>query len=149
MSPTERLAALDRGENPALIARLPSGFALMGDTQFLPGYAMLFAYPEVDHLTDLADEARGQYLLDMSRLGAAVRAATGCRRINYSILGNLDPFLHAHIWPRYEWEPAPYKTAPPTDYPLETRADPAQRFDAAKHADLQRAIAEHLSKLTA
>jgi diadenosine tetraphosphate (Ap4A) HIT family hydrolase len=147
LTPTERLAELERGENPALIARLPSGFALMGATQFLPGYAMLFAYPEVDHLTDLDLEARGQYLLDMSRLGEAVRSATGCRRINYSILGNLDPFLHAHIWPRYEWEPMPFKTAPPTDYPAETRNAQDQAFDPRKHAELQESIRQHLSKL--
>lgn len=24
--------------------------------------------------------------------------------MNVEILGNTDAFLHAHIWPRYEWE---------------------------------------------
>ena len=39
MTGTERLLQLDRGENPKLILRMKSGFAVMGDTQFLPGYA--------------------------------------------------------------------------------------------------------------
>ncbi|MFI9452759.1 hypothetical protein [Amycolatopsis sp. NPDC052450] len=26
--------------------------------------------------------------------------------MNVEILGNTDPFLHAHVWPRYDWEPA-------------------------------------------
>jgi len=26
------------------------------------------------------------------------------RRINLEIQGNHDAFLHAHVWPRYEWE---------------------------------------------
>ena len=146
MTPTERLAELARGENPALILQMPSGFALMGATQFLPGYAMLFAYPEVDHLTDLADHDRAQYLMDMSRLGQAVREATGCRRINYSILGNLDPFLHAHVWPRYHWEREPFNVAPPTDYPAGERNAPEHAYDPTRHADLQQAIADRLSK---
>lgn len=25
-------------------------------------------------------------------------------RVNYEIFGNLDPFVHAHVFPRYAWE---------------------------------------------
>jgi diadenosine tetraphosphate (Ap4A) HIT family hydrolase len=25
--------------------------------------------------------------------------------MNYEILGNTDAYLHAHLFPRYEWEP--------------------------------------------
>lgn len=28
------------------------------------------------------------------------------RRINLEIQGNTDAFLHAHVTPRYEWEPS-------------------------------------------
>jgi hypothetical protein len=34
------VAAL-RGENPMVMARMPSGFAVIGDTQHLPGYSLL------------------------------------------------------------------------------------------------------------
>ncbi|MBC8063614.1 MAG: hypothetical protein H7Y17_02195, partial [Chlorobia bacterium] len=104
MTPYQRLAQLERGENPALIAKLPSGFAVMGDFQFLPGYCLLLAHPRVDKLNDLQGPQRTQFLDDMARLGDAILGATDAIRINYSIYGNLDPFLHAHLFPRYAWE---------------------------------------------
>ena len=33
------------------------------------------------------------------------RRDLGFRRINLEIQGNTDAFLHAHVTPRYEWEP--------------------------------------------
>ena len=93
----------------------------MGDSQFLPGYALLLAYPEADHLTDLPHAARSRYLLDMSLLGEAVMQATNCSRVNYAVYGNLDPFLHAHVWPRYAWEEEQYRLRPPFSYPPEYR----------------------------
>lgn len=47
----------------------------------------------------------------MDRLGEAVERACGHAdpaflRVNLEILGNTDGFLHAHVWPRYAWEPA-------------------------------------------
>jgi len=138
MTPSERLSKLERGENPALIARMPSGFAVMGDSQFLPGYCLLLAYPMVEKLNDLQAEPRAQFLEDMARLGDAILKATGCKRINYSIYGNLDPFLHAHAFPRYEDEDPAYATIPPMSIPAEIRA--AVPFDPETHADLMAKI---------
>ena len=119
---------------------MPSGFAVMSETQFLPGYCLLLAYPEVNHLTDLDDAGRAQYLLDMAKLGEAVMAVTQCRRINYSILGNLDPFLHTHVFPRYESEEMPLKVSPPTDYPAEYRNRADFAYDPAVHGEIQEKI---------
>jgi diadenosine tetraphosphate (Ap4A) HIT family hydrolase len=140
MSPTERLAELAEGRNPALIARLPSGFLVMGSHQFFEGYCLLLAYPQVGKLNDLRGDARTQFLTDMARAGDAVLEATRCRRINYSIYGNLDPFLHAHIFPRYDEEMEPYRTMPPFLVPAEIREAPEHAFDPAKHAALQERI---------
>ena len=144
---TERLARLAEGKSPLLIARMPSGFAVMGDSQYLPGYCLLLAYPEVNHLHDLPVDRRAQYLTDMGLLGEALMAATGCLRVNYAILGNLDPFLHAHVWPRYTWEDDRYRLAPPSDYPADYRDAPERLYSAEKHGELQKAIALHLELL--
>ena len=32
----DRIGAAERGENPTVVLRMPSGIAVMGDTQFLP-----------------------------------------------------------------------------------------------------------------
>jgi diadenosine tetraphosphate (Ap4A) HIT family hydrolase len=140
MTPSERIAQLDRGENPAMVARLPSGFAVMADSQFLPGYCLLLAYPQAGKLNDLEGARRSQFLMDMARLGDAILAATNCLRINYSIYGNLDPFLHAHVIPRYEWEPEDYRSKPPMQIPAELREAPEHAFDTQRHAALMDAI---------
>lgn len=142
MTGTERLAMLSRDENPKLLLRMRSGFAVIGDTQFLPGYSLLLAYPEVSQLNDLHGAARDQFLKDMAAIGDAVKEATGADRINYSIYGNLDPFLHAHVWPRYRWEDDAYRTLPPFNYPATIREDPSNLFNMGRHAGLMRKIRE-------
>jgi len=144
MTGTERLAILARNENPKLISKMKSGFAVIGDTQFLPGYCLLLAYPEVGQLNELHGASREQFLSDMAALGDAVKIATGAVRINYSIYGNLDPFLHAHVWPRFASEDNAYRTMPPFNYPLEIREDPTHMFDMGRHGALMRRIREVL-----
>jgi len=144
MSPQSRLQELAEGRNQALIARMPSGFLVMGDYQFFRGYCLLLAYPMVEKLNDLRDEDRAQFLADMARAGDAVLAATGCRRINYSIYGNLDPFLHAHIWPRYDDEDERYRTVPPFLVPNEIREAAECAYDPDGHRELREAIRRNL-----
>lgn len=89
------------GDWPALIGRMPSGWAIMGQTQVLPGYCLLLPDPVVPSLNHLSKHDRVRYFNDMAELGDAVLASTDSIRINYEILGNLEPALHAHIVPRY------------------------------------------------
>lgn len=147
MSPSERLAELAAGKNPALIARLPSGFVVMGAYQYLPGYCLLLAYPMIEKLNDLETEPRAQFLGDMALVGDAVLQATGCRRINYSIYGNLDPFLHAHVWPRYDDEDERYRTAPPFQIPPEVREAPEHRYSYERFSGLQAGIRDALAQI--
>lgn len=146
MTPAERLERLERGEDPALVLRMASGFAVMAENQFLPGYCLLLAYPQAGQLNDLAGEARLRYLSDMAALGDAVKAATGCLRVNYGIYGNLDPFLHTHVVPRYDWEEAPHRYVPPLSYPAEIRTAEATAFDPERHAELLARIRAELGR---
>ncbi|MBS1720780.1 MAG: HIT family protein [Armatimonadetes bacterium] len=117
MTPDERLAALVAGEDPKMVAELPSGFVVMGDNQVLPGYCLLLAYPKAGHLLELDPEDQAIFLADMALLGQAVQEVTGAVRCNFAIYGNLDPFLHAHVWPRYPDEPEEQRTRPPLAFP--------------------------------
>ena len=47
-----------------------------------------------------------------ARLGDALLDVTGAEHINYEILGNWVPALHAHVAPRYEGEPPERRRAP-------------------------------------
>src|SRR5215475_13686002 len=87
----DRIGSAERGENPTVLARMRSGFAVIGDTQFLPGYCLLLAAPQANHLSDLPFARRSAFLFDMSLLGQAIEIACrpqGLRRMNYESLGN-------------------------------------------------------------
>lgn len=140
MSPEARLAELVAGGNPRVVGRMRSGFVVMGDSQFLPGYVLLLAYPQVSKLNDLDGAARAQFLADMSLIGDAQLAVTSAIRANYVILGNLDPFLHAHVWPRYEDEPEAHRPLPPLVIPADYRDAPEHQYDPERHDVLRLAL---------
>ncbi len=101
-----RVAGLRAGTDPTCIARLASGWAVLGEQQFLRGYALLLPDPVVGTLNELHGIARAQVLADAALLGDAVLEVTGALRINYAIFGNLEPALHVHVVPRYANEDA-------------------------------------------
>jgi len=143
----DRIGAAERGENPTVITRMRSGFAVLGDTQFLPGYCVLLAVPQVTHLTDLPLPDRRDFLVDMGLLGEAIECVYRPRRTNYEILGNTDTYVHAHVWARYEWEAKEYIGGPVWRYPRETRFDPVKAFSLDKHDGFRRQLAGVLTTL--
>ena len=99
-----QVEAARRGELERVIARMLSGWAVIGDPQITRGYCLLLPDPVVADLNALTGDARTQFLADMAALGDAVIAVTGAERINYEILGNVEPALHAHVIPRHAVE---------------------------------------------
>ncbi|GAA5040213.1 HIT family protein [Streptomyces siamensis] len=148
----DRIGSALRGENPAVLRRLDAGFAVIGDVQFLPGYSVLLADdPAVRRLSDLPKGRRLAFLSDMDRLGEAVERACrrldpAFRRVNLEILGNTDGFLHAHVWPRFEWEPADLVGLPVWLYPREMWSEEDYAL-GPRHADLREAIGDELDHL--
>jgi len=143
----DRIGSAERGENPLVLARMRSGFAVMGDTQFLPGYCLLLAAPGVVHLSDLPLEQRGIYLQDMSVLGEAIMEVCQPLRINYEILGNSLPLLHTHLFPRYEWEDERHKYGPVWDYIQEYWDAREYEYAEEIHGELKKNISEVLHDL--
>ena len=101
----QRVALARAGTNPWLIARMASGWCVIGDVQTLPGYCLLLPDPVVFSINDLDQPARIAYSLDVIRIGDALLAVTDAYRINYLSLSNHDQALHTHIIPRYMSEP--------------------------------------------
>ncbi len=131
-----RVDALRAGSDPTFIARLVSGWAVMGERQVLPGYCLLLPDPVVPTLNALALTERTQFLADMAALGDAVQKVTRALRINYAILGNQEPALHAHVIPRFHDEPARYATTHPWAYDWNA----AIAFDTEQHRELRNRI---------
>ena len=138
-----RVDALRAGRDPTFVARLASGWAVLGERQVLPGYCLLLPDPVVPTLNALAGERRSEFLADMGALGDAVLVVTHAVRINYAILGNQDPALHAHVIPRYAHEPAPHATDTPFSYDWAA----APPFDTELHRDLRDRIHAALGQM--
>jgi diadenosine tetraphosphate (Ap4A) HIT family hydrolase len=122
----DRVGSALAGQNPTVLAELPAAFAVIGDLQFLPGYSLaLTKRPGVDRLSDLPRPERLRFLADTDLVATAVENVCsardqGYRRVNVEILGNTDAFLHAHVWPRYDWEAPDIVGKPVWLYPAET-----------------------------
>lgn len=136
----ERVEQARNGTNDKVICRMPSGWAVMGDVQFLPGYCLLLPDPVVASLNDLDADARAIYLLDMARIGDAVLQASGALRMNYEILGNSEPELHCHIFPRYASEPDDKRKMPVWFYDWKNALPYAEDV----HGELRKTIAQLL-----
>ncbi len=136
----ERVEQARNGTNDKVICRMPSGWAVMGDVQFLPGYCLLLPDPVVASLNDLDADARATYLLDMARIGDAVLQATGALRMSYEILGNSEPELHCHIFPRYASEPDDKRKMPAWFYDWKNALPYAEDV----HGELRKSIAQLL-----
>ena len=129
------------GNEPTVIARLASGWAVLGQRQVLRGYSLLLPDPVVPHLNALGAPERDRFLADVGRLGDAVMAATGALRINYAIFGNLEPALHAHVHPRYADEPEALRTGNPWAYDWTQ----APLFELQQYGPLRDAIRSRLT----
>ncbi|MBC7983510.1 MAG: hypothetical protein H7Y02_06615 [Candidatus Obscuribacterales bacterium] len=129
------------GQYSPLIKRMSSGWAVMGESQFLKGYCLLLPDPVVPHLNAMDFSVRDKFLSDMGKLGDATLAATGALRINYAMFGNVEPALHAHVIPRYTTEEPTMRTAHPWMYDWSA----APQFDVQLHGPLLAAIRDRLS----
>lgn len=151
MTIREQWEACRAGLLPTLVARLPSGFVTLFDQQTLPGYCVLIADPLVGAINDLDEPARGVFLCDLAFVGDAIPRALGragfcrpVRRLNYAMLGNVDPTLHAHVMPRFEDEgPATRDKAYWAFPPTELR--PEDAFDPRRHGALLAALRDELA----
>lgn len=143
----DRIEAAVRGENPRLLIKMKSGFAVIGDTQFLPGYCVLLGYPKACCLNELDEQHRKEFLFDMSLIGDAITDICDPLRINYDILGNTETFLHAHIFPRYAWEEETKRKKSVWKYPREMWKIDEYQFNEEKHGEMKEELAKRLEQL--
>lgn len=139
------ISAMD-GTNPMLIKKLSGDNVVFGDVQFLPGYCVLLPKREVQSLNELSLDERIGFLTDMSILGDAILSSCNPLRINYDILGNTDKFLHAHVFPRYEWEDDDRKKMPVWLYEQSNWVDSETAYSPQKYDSIRNAIFDYLEK---
>ena len=142
------------GNDPQAIGRMRTGWAILSNQQPEPVTGCCMLLPDLSgdlldgagcgptpaHLNDLPPAARAAFLTDLALLGDIVTAATGCERLNYLMLCNQVPVLHAHIVPRFL-----------TEDPEKRLGDPFAVYDFgnARRADATGQDAELFGKLRA
>jgi diadenosine tetraphosphate (Ap4A) HIT family hydrolase len=103
-----------------------------------PGRCIVMLREHFDHLDEVPGEIAAAFTQDQQQVGASLRLLTGVERVNYAVLGNTLPHVHAHIIPRYEDDPVP--TRPSWEHP-----DPQRKCSLALRdqvvAHLKRALA--------
>ncbi|MDN3956374.1 HIT family protein [Sporolactobacillus laevolacticus] len=142
-----RIESAKNGTNPMVLSEMKSGYAVIGDTQFLPGYCVLLPNREVSSLNDLTIPERAQFLTDMSLIGDAIINVCHPVRVNYDILGNTDAFLHAHVFPRYDWEKEERRKMPVWLYDSSNWFDEEKQFSIEKHGKLKEELTKYLSAI--
>ncbi len=143
-----RVTRILAGEDPQLLARMPSGFAILGKFQPDPvrGACMLLPHADVASPNDLAPPDRAAFFADLVLLGDAILDVTGAERINYLVLCNQVPELHGHCIPRFaEEDPVLRKQGPFEAYDFgAARVADALGEDRELHAALRDALLRHL-----
>ena len=98
--------------------------------------------PVVPDLNALETAARKTFLYEMSVIGDTILAVTGAVRINYEMLGNIEPALHAHLFPRSNDEPEALRLKPVWFYDWEKE----RTFDPILDAPMMAAIRDELAE---
>ncbi|MCG9895358.1 MAG: hypothetical protein MH204_07780 [Fimbriimonadaceae bacterium] len=139
----EIVEAYRQGLHVPAVTKVRSGWVVLGETQITTGYCLLLPDPVVSSLNEMGAEARAYFLRDMARVGDALLATADAERINYEILGNVEPVLHAHIIPRYSDEDEILRPQPVWLHDWEA----APGFDLDEHGGLADQIRAALKKI--
>jgi diadenosine tetraphosphate (Ap4A) HIT family hydrolase len=149
--PRERWDALVAGKNcPAcsevaseepsnqegfLVTDLDMSRLRLAANQYVQGYCVLLCRRHVREPYELSKAERGLFFEDMMRAGEALERVFSPMKMNFQILGNAVPHLHAHILPRYYGDPAPHRPLDPgAEEVLLTPDEYAQRVDLIRAA---------------
>jgi diadenosine tetraphosphate (Ap4A) HIT family hydrolase len=90
-----------------LIKELSTGYAVLSKYQYkyTKGYTIFLCKQHVNELHDLDDNFKIKFLKEMSQIAEAIFKAFKPDKLNYELLGNTEPHLHWHIFPRYKNDP--------------------------------------------
>lgn len=92
-----------------------SVLGLYDDARF-PGRCLLVLRDHYDDLVDVPESLTSSFMSDAKRAARAIQAAVSADRINYAILGNAVPHVHAHLIPR-TWKNDPVPGKSPWNHP--------------------------------
>jgi diadenosine tetraphosphate (Ap4A) HIT family hydrolase len=101
----DRVRAIREGDNPSFVAELPTGLRCPWRLSILERLHAVLYKQHVAELHDLEPDLRLSFLNEMSIVAEAVYRAFLPDKLNYELLGNSEPHLHWHLFPRRKDEP--------------------------------------------
>jgi diadenosine tetraphosphate (Ap4A) HIT family hydrolase len=125
------------------IAEFPRSWLVLGDGQFYRGYCVLLAK---SHVTEIHLMARGeahQLLDELLAVGKALTKVVSPHKLNYECLGNLEPHVHWHVFPRFAEDPmhlAPVWLRPESERKLELPVDDRRALITSIRGELARLL---------
>jgi diadenosine tetraphosphate (Ap4A) HIT family hydrolase len=121
----DKLAHLAELPDTERVGQFPHSFILLGRWQYYHGYCILVARTHARELHHLPDAERLAFFNDLCRLAKAVEGCFAPHKLNYELLGNQEPHLHWHLFPRYREDPDRHQ-------PVWLALDKAERDPSAK-----------------
>lgn len=138
-----RIQEIQQHRNRHFVAELDTGYVVCGDFQFFRGYTLFLCKDHVSELHSLAQGKRERFLIEMSLVAESVFRGFHPRKLNYECLGNTEPHLHWHIFPRYSNDPSPETTSWKIDKSI--RYDEAYRPSEADLASIKEVLLKELT----
>lgn len=83
------------------IANLPSSLVGLYDDSRFPGRLIVSLNQHFEDLDELPPELLNSFMADVQLVSQVVKQVTGSERVNFAILGNSVPHVHAHMIPRF------------------------------------------------
>jgi diadenosine tetraphosphate (Ap4A) HIT family hydrolase len=111
---TELTSGNQPNEHGYPVATLSLSRLRLARNQSMAGYCVLICTEHVCEPYELRADQQRSYFDDLLRVGRALERAFRPIKLNYQILGNLVPHLHAHVQPRYYGDPAPGRPLDPS-----------------------------------
>jgi diadenosine tetraphosphate (Ap4A) HIT family hydrolase len=121
------------------VAALRTSTLYLERDQTYPGYCVLvFDRRHAAGLEALSEAERSDFLADLARAALAVADCFAPDHMNYAMLGNMVPHLHAHLIPRYRddprWGRPIWGDAPPPPAVATSDAELAGRVEGLRRA---------------
>ena len=92
-----------------------STLGLYDDARY-PGRCLLALHDHHEDFATLPADLTARFVADAQRAGRAIQRAVGSERMNFAVLGNVEPHVHFHLIPRgAESDPVPGESPWSTD----------------------------------
>jgi diadenosine tetraphosphate (Ap4A) HIT family hydrolase len=123
------------------VAELAHSFVILGDAQFYRGYCVLLAKRHASEIHLMPPQEARALFDETVAVGRAIALTTRPLKLNYECLGNLEPHVHWHVFPRFATDAmrlAPVWMRPETERKVALEDSDRRALIGALGAELRR-----------